>query len=109
MCKLALFSIMVALFVGCGSGGNVKVYPVKGLVTYQGKPMVGGGSISFVPQSNQKGMAAGGTVKPDGTYVMGTYGEADGSMAGDFRVVITQSTVTEPERTPDGVAPPKEV
>lgn len=108
MRKLASLSIVVALFVGCDSAGKVKVYPVKGVVTYEGKPMVGGGSISFVPLSNQKGMAAGGAIKPSGTYAMGTHGEADGSMAGDFRVVITQSTVTEPERTPDGTAPPKE-
>ena len=106
--KLVAVGLGAALLLGCGASGQVKVYPVKGSVSYEGKPMAGGGSITFIPMSDQKGKAAGGIVKPDGTYVMGTYGESDGSMAGDFRVVITQSTVTEPERTPDGTAPPKE-
>jgi hypothetical protein len=94
-----------ALIAGCGSSGQVKVYPVKGLVTLEGKPMKGGGSISFVPISDQKGKTAGGTINEDGTYTVSTYKEGDGSMAGDFRVEIMQVTVKEPEASPDGSAP----
>lgn len=90
----------------CSSDGKVKVYPVKGRITYGGKPMVGGGGISFVPLSDQAGKTAGGIVKADGTYELGTYGENDGSMAGEFRVVLFQETAKEPERVPDGQAPP---
>src|SRR5688500_4769571 len=69
---LLSFSIAVAI-VGCGPNGRVKVYPVKGRVTFEGKPMGGGGSISFVPLAEQVGKTAAGFIKPDGTYVVGTY------------------------------------
>lgn len=101
----AISVFAAALTVGCSSSGNVKVYPVKGRVTFAGKPMVGGGSISFIPKNEQAGKTAGGIIQSDGTYVLGTYNESDGSMAGDFRVIITQQTVKEPEPTPDGASP----
>lgn len=91
--------------LGCGPGGNVKVYPVKGKVSFEGQPMKGGGSIAFVPSGGQSGAGAGGTIAEDGTYELMTYKTGDGSMAGDFKVVITQVTVKEPEPSPDGSAP----
>lgn len=76
---------------GCGSSDRVAVYPVRGTVLFDGKPMSGGGSISFVPMAAQKGKTAGGAIEEDGTFKMSTYGDGDGAMAGTFRVVITQS------------------
>lgn len=94
-----------AVLAGCGTGGdNVEVHPVQGTVNYKGKPMVGGGSIAFIPLSSQPGKAPGGFIKEDGTYVLTTYKEGDGSMTGEFRVVITQTTVQEPENTGDSDA-----
>src|SRR5947207_14268643 len=90
------------VLVGCGSSGNVRVYPVKGAVTFNGKPMVGGGSISFMPLTNQRGKTAGGEIKADGTYERMTYQPRDGSMTGEFRVVINQIVYQEPQRTGDG-------
>ena len=98
--------LLLAIAPGCGSSGNVKTYPVKGKVTYAGKPMVGGGSIALMPMSNQEGKTAGGEIKEDGTYELMTYVPGDGSMAGEFRVVINQTTVKEPTATPDGSAAP---
>jgi hypothetical protein len=90
--------------MGC-SGGDAKVYPVKGQVNFEGQPMKGGGSIAFIPTGGQVGAAAGGEIKEDGTYELMTYDPGDGSMPGDFRVAITQVTVKEPEASPDGSAP----
>ena len=98
--------LLLSLFVGCGPSGQVKVYPVKSKVTFAGKPLVGGGSIALIPLTNQEGKAAGGEIKEDGTYELTTYAPGDGSMAGDFRVVINQVTVKEPTPTPDGTAAP---
>jgi hypothetical protein len=101
-----LSGLLFLAFVGCGPSGQVKVYPVKGKITFAGKPMVGGGSIALIPLADQPGKTAGGMVKEDGTYELETYKPGDGSMVGDFRVVINQVTVKEPTPTPDGSAAP---
>lgn len=88
--------LLFLCLAGCGSSDRVSVYPVRGAVLFDGQPMAGGGAISFVPLAAQKGKAAGGTIEPDGTFKMSTYGDGDGSMAGKFRVVITQSVWDEP-------------
>ncbi|QDT43854.1 hypothetical protein Pan241w_39580 [Gimesia alba] len=86
---------------GCGGEERATVYPTSGIVHYDGKPMVGGGAISFVPISSQKGKAAGGIIKEDGTFVMSTYEEGDGSIEGEFRVIVYQTTVQEPQTVED--------
>jgi hypothetical protein len=97
---LPLLAGAVAAVSGCG--GSPAVYPVKGTITFEGKPMKGGGSISFMPLGNQEGKTAGAEIKQDGTYELMTNQPGDGSMAGDFRVVIVQSTEREPDATKDG-------
>lgn len=92
-------AVTVAFASGCGSA---KVYPVKGRITFEGKSMKGGGSISFMPAGNQPGKAGGGEIKEDGTYELTTHKPGDGSMTGEFRVVIHQSTEREPDATKDG-------
>src|SRR5262245_23100233 len=72
-----LIPLVMFVIAGCSQSGNVKTYPVKGLVTFEGKPMVGGGAISLIPTTSQPGKTAAGIIKPDGTYVLGTYTEAD--------------------------------
>jgi hypothetical protein len=99
--------VVVAGSLGCN--GDNPVYPVQGKITFEGKPMVGGGSISFLPLGNQPGKTAGADVDENGTYKMTTYRPGDGSMVGEFRVVITQVVEKEPEATPDGQKAPKAV
>ncbi len=107
MLRSGLAWALVALMCGCGSNSNVTVYPVRGTVTFEGQPMQGGGSIAFIPAQGQVGKGAGGIIAEDGTYVLGTYTEKDGSMPGEFHVVIMQSVYDEPENLGDGVAPSK--
>lgn len=95
----AALTLLVA--AGCG-GGNVSVYPVKGKITFEGKSMRGGGAISLVPIGNQAGKTAGGEIAEDGSFQLTTYKPGDGSMAGEFRVVIHQSVFKEPEASRDG-------
>ena len=95
-----LCAVVCALLAGgCGSAS---VYPVKGNVTLDGKPMKGGGSIALMPLGNEAGKAAGGEIKEDGTFELTTHKPGDGSMVGEFRVVIHQSTEREPDATKDG-------
>jgi hypothetical protein len=100
-----VFSTM-ALFVmaGCGSA---KVYPVSGQVNFNGKPMAGTGSITFIPVVQKEGSPmAGGEVLADGTYKLTTVKINDGAMAGDYKVVISQVTSVEPKPVADGEAAP---
>jgi len=92
----AAFALAAA---GCG---GPKVYPVSGTVKFEGKPMKGGGSITFVPTGKQEGKTGGGLIAEDGTYTLTSYKPGDGSMAGEFRVVITQVTEQEGKATGDG-------
>ncbi|MDB5339967.1 MAG: hypothetical protein JWN70_5586 [Planctomycetaceae bacterium] len=94
---------LLLAFTGCGSGQKpIPVYAVSGEVTFDGKPLVGGGSIAFIPLKGQAGKTAGGTIDKEGRYTLSTHGDGDGSMAGEFRVVITQEVAQEPESVPDG-------
>lgn len=105
MMRNALAIGFIAFLAGCSPSGQVKTYPVKGTVKFEGKPMVGGGSISLIPLTEQPGKTAAGIIQADGTYVLETYKPGDGSMAGEFRVAIFQETVKEGKAAPDGSAP----
>jgi hypothetical protein len=94
-------SAVLIASLGCGND-RVSVYRVHGKVTLDGKPMRGGGAISFMPAGGQAGKAAGGEIAEDGSYELTTYSPGDGSMAGEFRVVINQVVEKEPEMTQDG-------
>ncbi len=93
--------VAVALLLIAATGCGESVYKVSGAVTFEGKPMVGGGSISFVPLGEGKQRAAGGTIAENGTYTLTTLKDGDGAMAGEYRVVIFQVTETEPKNTGD--------
>jgi hypothetical protein len=96
-------AILTFVLSGCGSSDRVTVYHVRGTIRLEGKAMPGGGAISFIPMENQRGKTAGGEIREDGTYELMTYSPGDGSMAGYFKVVITQASSMEPrEAPPDG-------
>lgn len=96
---------MSLTLAGCSGSDNVEVFPVRGVVRFEGKPMSGGGSISFIPSVSQQGKNAGGIIEADGTFVMTTYIEGDGAMVGTFRVIINQTTSQEPDFGGDSDAP----
>ena len=100
---------LMLLTAGCGGGEQFEVVPVSGRVTFNGKPLPGGGTISFVPTGEREGKAAGGEIKPDGTYVLSTYAEGDGALLGPHRVEVRQNLTLEPAVWPDvpeGEEPP---
>jgi len=88
--------IFLSALTGCGE----PFHRVSGKVTFEGKPLQGGGSISFIPLGEQRG--AGGEIGPDGSYTLTTVKNGDGAMVGEYRVAIIQVTEKEPESVPDG-------
>ncbi len=93
----AFMMTLTAIIAGCGGSENVEVFPARGIVKFNGKPMTGGGAISLVPVVSQNGKNAGGIINADGTFVLTTYEDGDGAMPGSFRVIINQSTSQEPD------------
>jgi hypothetical protein len=76
---------------GCGrsSADPLPTVPVKGKVTYKGQPLVRG-SVTFEPHG--AGREAFGEIGADGTYVLTTSKEGDGTVAGPHRVSVTGGT-----------------
>src|SRR5262245_17940333 len=64
-------------FLGGCSDGRMKTAPVKGTITYKGKP-VPQGSIMFQPE---QGPAATADIT-NGSYVLKTYKNGDGAVLG---------------------------
>jgi len=82
MIRLFCPTILLALVVGCGNG-NVGL---KGKVTFSddGSPLTTG-TVAF----RKDGKVAYGTLKADGTYVVGFEKEADGLPPGRYQVYIS--------------------
>ena len=102
MTSLLLRSTAVAAVALClaGCGGGSRTVPVRGTVTFKGKP-VPNGTVTFIPDS---GPHATGEIGPDGSYTLTTYKTGDGAVPGSYKVVVVamQDTSTQlPEdRTP---------
>ena len=78
---------------GCDGGGTPhlgKTVPVKGRITYQGKPLIRG-SVTFEPEDS--GREAEGKIGPDGTFILTTFKEGDGAMPGVHRVKVGNGAV----------------
>ncbi|HMC10622.1 MAG TPA: hypothetical protein VKH44_05005, partial [Pirellulaceae bacterium] len=60
--QFVFLSIGFSIATGCTPSGQVKTYPVKGRISFDGKPMVGGGAISLIPTINQPGKTAAGII-----------------------------------------------
>jgi hypothetical protein len=92
--RLLSFSWMVLALIslgacwGCGSseGARPTLLPVKGKVTYKGKPLTQG-IVKFEPEGY--GRRASGKLQADGTFVLGTFKDDDGAVVGSHQVFIT--------------------
>jgi hypothetical protein len=80
---------LACLVAGACNRSSIKLYPVKGKVTYKGQPTEGA-SIVFQPVDGatpEKPMAYG-DVKADGTFSLRTEPHGEGAVAGDYNVMI---------------------
>jgi hypothetical protein len=83
----ALAAVLLVPCWGCGptSGELASLVAVKGKVTYKGQP-VAKGIVRFEPEGY--GRPATGRLQSDGTFVLGTYKEGDGVVAGSHKVTV---------------------
>lgn len=77
--RLFLFSGMLVT-IGCGGSGLVSV---KGVVTYQEKP-VSSGTVNFISEEG----SSYGELKPDGSYELMTDKPGDGARPGSYKVTV---------------------
>ncbi|MDR3634765.1 MAG: hypothetical protein P4L84_13255 [Isosphaeraceae bacterium] len=83
-----LSAVLLGSGWGCGSTGPVPepaLVPVKGKVTYKGKPLTQG-TIEFEPQTG--GRLAKGVIQSDGTFTLTTTQEGDGVATGTHVVSV---------------------
>ena len=85
---IAIALMVILPLSGCGqsSAAIPSTYPVKGKVSFKGKPLTNG-SIVFEP--TDAGKDAYGKIQPDGTFELTTYKEKDGAVVGSHRVYVT--------------------
>ncbi len=87
---LILAPALLVPFSSCGvSGGGSSrdtLFPVKGMVTYKGKPVTRG-LVKFEPDGY--GRKASGPLQADGTFVLTTEKVGDGVVAGHHQVSIS--------------------
>ena len=84
---LGLLGLLVATtIVGCGPRDSLRLAPVHGTVTYQGKPLEHG-RVVFNPEDESGGVAAVGIIASDGSYEMRTR-DRDGAALGKYLVTI---------------------
>ncbi|HZN32622.1 MAG TPA: hypothetical protein VFB80_02350 [Pirellulaceae bacterium] len=85
--------VWLSLFAAAGCGSQTLV-PVSGKVTYKkdGQPVTAG-LVIFEPL-NQK-ISARGEIQADGTFQLGTHGDNDGAMEGEYKVLIAPPPLPE--------------
>lgn len=72
---------------GCGSGSGLDTIPIKGEVTYNGKPL-GEGTVAYLPVKPGTGRSANGPIGPDGKFSMTTLKRDDGVVPGEYQIVV---------------------
>jgi hypothetical protein len=88
--RLGTLATLFICWAGCSKPPH-EVAPVHGTVTIDGQPFTQG-KVMFAPLASghnlHPGKAAMGILKPDGSFVLGTYGENDGAVVGEHSVTI---------------------
>jgi hypothetical protein len=86
---LIIIGLALTANLGCESTDMTPptLIPVKGKVTYKGKPLTKG-IVRF--SADGYGRDAGGQLKEDGTYELTTFKPGDGVTKGNHRVFITE-------------------
>lgn len=77
--------IVMGVVAGCGRSDRLPTARVTGTVTLDGKPLQSG-SVIFEPVDGRR--LAKGSIRSDGSFVLGTYRQGDGAVPGRHRVAV---------------------
>lgn len=84
---LAAMVCGAALLAGCGSNSKFDTIPIKGTVTYKGKPLTKG-IVTYLPAKSGVGRTANGPLDANGAFIMTTHAKHDGVAPGDYNIVV---------------------
>lgn len=117
------FALLIAplLLIGCGGGdGPPATYAVKGVVTFEGKPLEGA-NVVLVPK-DPTAKSAGALTDKEGNFAVKTFwnpeNQLNGALPGDYGIAVTklEQRETPPDMKPEDVmamhmklGPPKSV
>lgn len=92
VCLVAI--VWASISFGRKDDGRLKVYPVTGRVTVDGKGPDGAMVVlhPVLPSNSARPKA---TVKPDGTFTLMTYAPGDGAPEGEYKLTIVWHQLTE--------------
>jgi hypothetical protein len=93
----AVLAAGVLFVAGCGSKSGLDMVPIRGEVTYKGKPLTDG-SVVYMPVE-ATGRQATGKIQPDGTFQLTTRQANDGAVKGQYKIVV-YATKTPSEELP---------
>ena len=86
--RMALVLAPMALLLGgCGGEQRPDLYPVSGVVTYQGQPLA---NAEVVFHNDSAPRAAAGTTDAEGRFQLQSFEDFDGAVAGEHAVTITK-------------------
>jgi hypothetical protein len=78
-------AFVLIVIAGCSDSDRLPTYAAGGIVHFpDGKPLSGGSILCESPQ----GLGARAIINEDGTFVLGTYEQADGAVEGRHLVAI---------------------
>lgn len=101
--SIATLLLCNVLLTGCGTAKESweQVYPAKGVVKLDGKP-VPGAVVSLIPQDSEfpDTVRPTATAKEDGTFEVGTYSKADGAPEGKYKVLVQHYPVIGSKASP---------
>ncbi|NND99669.1 MAG: hypothetical protein HKN47_20315 [Pirellulaceae bacterium] len=87
MCVLTGSLLASFLVPGC-SGSSTTTYPVRGLVRFPDGKLLREGTVEFETIGAGENITATGDIRPDGSFVLGTFSSNDGAVAGKHRAVV---------------------
>ena len=88
----SLAFICIPLISGCGAS-QVPTYPVSGTVVSDDGSPVRTGTVEL--ESRDHKLTATGTIREDGSFVLGTYSNDDGACVGEHRVIVAQMIIND--------------
>jgi hypothetical protein len=89
--RAAVLLLLALACSSCGRGkGRLPVYPVRGQVFYEGKPIPGAVIVFHAPTDPERaGLRPTAHAKADGSFVVTTYDSGDGCPAGAYALTVS--------------------